>query len=51
MLFKGDLFDEGEWSSPKQFEDYVERFYSLFAVPDDVTMHVAVGNHDIGFHN
>ncbi|KAJ0182492.1 hypothetical protein K1T71_001861 [Dendrolimus kikuchii] len=47
----GDLFDEGEWTNNKEFEDYVNRFYSLFAVPNDVKMHVVAGNHDIGFHN
>ncbi|KAI8438569.1 hypothetical protein MSG28_011026 [Choristoneura fumiferana] len=46
----GDLFDEGEWSSDKQFQDYVERFYKLFLVPDNVSMQTVVGNHDIGFH-
>ncbi|XP_050681393.1 metallophosphoesterase 1 homolog [Leptidea sinapis] len=47
----GDLFDEGEWTDNKQFNNYVERFYRLFTVPKDIKMHVVVGNHDIGFHN
>lgn len=49
-LIAGDLFDEGEWSSDKQFQDYVERFYKLFSLPDNVSMQTVVGNHDIGFH-
>ncbi|XP_022118860.2 metallophosphoesterase 1 [Pieris rapae] len=47
----GDLFDEGEWTNDHQFNDYVDRFYRLFALPKDIKMYVAVGNHDIGFHN
>ncbi|GBP92748.1 Ras GTPase-activating-like protein IQGAP2 [Eumeta japonica] len=47
----GDLFDEGEWSNDKQFDDYVSRFYKLFHLPDHVKLHVVVGNHDIGFHH
>lgn len=47
----GDLFDEGEWSNDKQFREYVHRFHKLFALPNDIEMIVAVGNHDIGFHN
>ncbi|XP_023943355.2 metallophosphoesterase 1 [Bicyclus anynana] len=47
----GDLFDEGEWTDEEQFNEYVERFHKLFALPDDIKMFVAVGNHDIGFHN
>lgn len=47
----GDLFDEGEWSNDRQFQDYVDRFYKLFPVPADAVMHVVAGNHDIGFHN
>ncbi|XP_072942989.1 metallophosphoesterase 1 homolog [Epargyreus clarus] len=51
VFILGDLFDEGEWTDEKQFEDYVVRFYNLFAVPNDTKMYVAVGNHDVGFHN
>ncbi|XP_045785927.1 metallophosphoesterase 1 [Maniola jurtina] len=46
----GDLFDEGKWCSQTEFNDYVERFYHLFKVPDGTTMYAVVGNHDIGFH-
>lgn len=51
IFVSGDVFDEGEWSNEKQFKDYVELFYRLFAVPSDVSMHIVAGNHDIGFHN
>ncbi|XP_004930159.1 metallophosphoesterase 1 isoform X1 [Bombyx mori] len=47
----GDLFDEGEWTNNKEFQEYVERFYRLFMVPPHVKMYVVAGNHDIGFHN
>ncbi|GJQ84111.1 hypothetical protein Trydic_g12084 [Trypoxylus dichotomus] len=46
----GDLTDEGLYCSSSEFDYYVKRFYSLFAVPEGTKMYVAVGNHDIGFH-
>ncbi|PZC81140.1 hypothetical protein B5X24_HaOG213241 [Helicoverpa armigera] len=46
----GDLFDEGKWCPEKEFNDYVERFYKLFEVPETTAMYSVVGNHDIGFH-
>ncbi|XP_028132714.1 metallophosphoesterase 1 isoform X1 [Diabrotica virgifera virgifera] len=46
----GDLTDEGLYCSSTEFEYYVNRFYSLFAVPEGTKIYVAVGNHDIGFH-
>ncbi|XP_026326059.1 metallophosphoesterase 1-like isoform X3 [Hyposmocoma kahamanoa] len=46
----GDLFDEGKWCSESEFNDYVDRFHKLFKVPEGTSMHVVVGNHDIGFH-
>ncbi|CAH2050458.1 unnamed protein product, partial [Iphiclides podalirius] len=47
----GDLFDEGEWSNETQFQEYVYRFFKLFALPENIKMYVVAGNHDIGFHN
>ncbi|CAH0557249.1 unnamed protein product [Brassicogethes aeneus] len=46
----GDLTDEGLYCSSAEFDYYVKRFYSLFGVPEGTKLHVAVGNHDIGFH-
>ncbi|KAL1491182.1 hypothetical protein ABEB36_011820 [Hypothenemus hampei] len=46
----GDLLDEGSFCSDKEFDYYVDRFNSLFGVPDDVYLYMVVGNHDIGFH-
>ena len=46
----GDLTDEGLYCSNVEFDYYVKRFYSLFAVPETTKLYVAVGNHDIGFH-
>lgn len=46
----GDLLDEGYFCSENEFNYYKERFYSLFKVPETITMYVVVGNHDIGFH-
>ncbi|XP_045600886.2 metallophosphoesterase 1 isoform X1 [Procambarus clarkii] len=50
FIFLGDLFDEGKWCTPGEFEDYVARFHDLFYVPEDSHVLIAVGNHDIGFH-
>ncbi|XP_076223128.1 per1-like protein PGAP5 [Nomia melanderi] len=46
----GDLFDEGQWSSSSEFNQYIQRFYSLFSVPKNTHLYVVAGNHDIGFH-
>lgn len=50
VVFLGDLFDEGEWVTDKEFEAYVQRFQMLFYTPEDVKVVGVVGNHDIGFH-
>ncbi|XP_050425907.1 metallophosphoesterase 1 isoform X2 [Adelges cooleyi] len=46
----GDLFDEGLWSSEKDFNSYVATFKNLFSVPKSIKLYTVVGNHDIGFH-
>lgn len=46
----GDLFDEGDVASEKDFNRYVNRFYELFALSEGTKMYVVAGNHDIGFH-
>jgi len=51
VFFLGDLFDEGKWCPPDEFDYYVSRFRSLFSVDTSETrVHVMAGNHDIGFH-
>eukprot|EP00092_Neocalanus_flemingeri_P007089 GFUD01007659.1.p1 GENE.GFUD01007659.1~~GFUD01007659.1.p1 ORF type:complete len:358 (-),score=59.39 GFUD01007659.1:8-1081(-) len=51
VFFLGDLFDEGKWCPPQEFDYYVRRFQSLFSVDEAKTkIHVMAGNHDIGFH-
>ncbi|XP_076763843.1 per1-like protein PGAP5 [Xylocopa sonorina] len=50
IFILGDLFDEGQWSTAVEFERYIERFKSLFSVPEKTNLHVVAGNHDIGFH-
>jgi len=50
LFFIGDLFDEGLWSSERDFNSYVETFNYLFSVPSDIQLYTIVGNHDIGFH-
>lgn len=49
--FPGDIFDEGEFSSEKEFNQYVKRFHKTFHLPHHTPMYITVGNHDIGFHN
>lgn len=46
----GDLTDEAQYSSDEEFNNFVDRFYKLFAIPDNIKMYVISGNHDIGFH-
>ncbi|CAI9737804.1 metallophosphoesterase 1 [Octopus vulgaris] len=46
----GDLFDEGKWSSDKEFQYHVDRFKKMFHHSKDISFYAVVGNHDIGFH-
>lgn len=46
----GDIFDEGNWVNDKGFQDYVDRFYSIFEVPPSTRLYAIHGNHDINFH-
>lgn len=46
----GDLFDEGLWSNSVEFNSTIQRFHSLFAVPQNTFLYVVPGNHDMGFH-
>ncbi|KAK0172489.1 hypothetical protein PV328_005800 [Microctonus aethiopoides] len=46
----GDLFDEGLWSNSVEFNSTIQRFHSLFAVPENTFLYVVPGNHDMGFH-
>lgn len=50
VLILGDLFDEGNWVSDKDFESYVERFKSNFYVSDPTRIYYTQGNHDVNFH-
>ncbi|KAK2815049.1 hypothetical protein Q7C36_023315 [Tachysurus vachellii] len=52
MIFiLGDVFDEGKWSSPKDWGDDVKRFKQIFNHSSDTELVVLIGNHDIGFHH
>lgn len=46
----GDIFDEGNWVNDKGFQEYVDRFYSIFEVPPSTRLYAIHGNHDINFH-
>ncbi|KAL7645014.1 UNVERIFIED_CONTAM: hypothetical protein RMT77_003384 [Armadillidium vulgare] len=50
VIFLGDLFDEGKWCPPEEFEYYVKRFHYLFYIPKSTELLIAAGNHDMGFH-
>jgi len=50
IFFLGDLFDEGLWCPPAEFDYYVKRFHSLFPSGKETRKHVLPGNHDMGFH-
>ncbi|XP_041046529.1 metallophosphoesterase 1 isoform X2 [Carcharodon carcharias] len=50
VFILGDLFDEGKWSSPEDFQDDVQRFQMMFRHSSNTELFVVVGNHDIGFH-
>jgi UDP-2,3-diacylglucosamine pyrophosphatase LpxH len=51
VVFLGDVFDEGKWADPDEWQGYVERFRRLFKVdPDTTEVRVIAGNHDVGFH-
>lgn len=60
IVFLGDVFDEGKWCGPEEFEYYVSRFKDLFPVDDaeggdeaeesGQKVKVVAGNHDMGFH-
>ncbi|KAA0705007.1 Metallophosphoesterase 1 [Triplophysa tibetana] len=50
VFILGDVFDEGKWSSPEDWEDDVRRFKRIFRHPRDTELVVLIGNHDIGFH-
>uniref|UniRef100_A0A8C4ZEJ0 Metallophosphoesterase 1 n=1 Tax=Gadus morhua TaxID=8049 RepID=A0A8C4ZEJ0_GADMO len=50
VFILGDIFDEGKWSTPTNWEDDVRRFHRMFRHSTDTELVVLVGNHDIGFH-
>ncbi|CAL8346666.1 unnamed protein product [Merluccius merluccius] len=50
VFILGDIFDEGKWSTTKNWEDDVRRFHRMFRHSSDTELVVLVGNHDIGFH-
>lgn len=46
----GDIFDEGNWVNDRGYEEYVDRFHSIFEVPATTKLYAIHGNHDINFH-
>lgn len=50
VIMLGDIFDEGNWVNDKGYQEYVDRFYSIFKVPTSTRLYAIHGNHDINFH-
>lgn len=50
VIVLGDVFDEGNWVDHKGFLEYVERFKTIFRVPEKTRMYAVHGNHDVSFH-
>lgn len=46
----GDIFDEGNWVNDRGFEEYLERFHSIFELPSTTRLYAIHGNHDVNFH-
>ncbi len=47
----GDLTDEGKWARDKEFDDTIQRFWTMFYHDSSVKFYTVAGNHDIGFHD
>ncbi|CAG9802498.1 unnamed protein product [Chironomus riparius] len=50
VFILGDVFDEGNWVNDKGFQEYVDRFHTIFSVPDSTRLYAIHGNHDVNFH-
>ncbi|KAG5673494.1 hypothetical protein PVAND_003538 [Polypedilum vanderplanki] len=50
VFILGDVFDEGNWVNDKQYQEYVDRFHTLFYVPSTTRLYAILGNHDVNFH-
>ena len=50
VIILGDVFDEGNWVNQQGFDEYVERFKSIFEVPVGTRLYAIHGNHDVSFH-
>lgn len=50
VFILGDVFDEGNWVEDRGFEEYVDRFKTIFHTPTGTRMYAIHGNHDVHFH-
>lgn len=50
VFILGDLFDEGDRVSQREFQKYTLRFHKLFHTPESIPLISVAGNHDVGFH-
>ncbi|XP_067107629.1 metallophosphoesterase 1-like [Osmerus mordax] len=51
VFILGDIFDEGKWSTPENWQEDVRRFNHIFRHPNNTELIGIIGNHDIGFHH
>lgn len=51
VVFLGDLFDEGSFSSNERFQIYSEQFQQIFPLDPEQKLIVIPGNHDVGYHH
>ena len=49
--FPGDVFDEGQYVTSAEYDEYFQRFQRLFPKTNsDSSLQIVTGNHDVGFH-
>ncbi|KAJ8669357.1 hypothetical protein QAD02_000618 [Eretmocerus hayati] len=50
VFILGDIFDEGFWAGPDEFDGYIVRYRSIFSHPQSTELFVLGEKHDIGFY-
>ncbi|KAH9961335.1 Metallo-dependent phosphatase-like protein [Russula dissimulans] len=52
VIFLGDLMDNGfAEMSMAEYDEYAERFFSIFSAPRELPVYYIPGNHDVGLGN
>lgn len=50
VFILGDLYDEGQWATSTEFQEFFDRFNYIFKHPPATKLYAVAGNHDLGFH-